>query len=186
MVRNDERCRTNRRYVFLGAITGIAVLFFSSSAMFAQGDCGGTTHTITLMDPDTFVPANITVEPGDTVEWVWTDLIEPHTITSQLSGIDCNDCPAGGGGPCGTLFDESNVIGTGTISYQIPANQTADIPYICRIHCAVGMTGIITVDECLGDKPVPAISAWGVLGMVLLVATAGTIGVRRRQTRMTA
>ncbi len=92
---------------------------------------GGTTHVVEQVGLS-FAPANITVEPGDTVRWEWSSGI--HTVTS--------------GSPCvgdGVFFHSALDGGTTSFSYVIPDDGTTFIPYFCLPHCAVGMTGSITV-----------------------------------------
>jgi plastocyanin len=77
-----------------------------------------------------FNPAVITLNPGDQVRWTVSG---SHTITSGLSPTD----PL-----VGDLFDET--VGNGSI-YTATFNEIGSIPYFCRIHFAMGMTGTINV-----------------------------------------
>ena len=86
----------------------------------------------------TFDPAEITVAAGDTVRWNWSSGV--HTVTS---GVDCvHD---------GVHFDEPLNSGHTTAEYVIPGDFSGMIDYFCMPHCALGMTGIITV-----ESPCPA------------------------------
>jgi len=85
-----------------------------------------------------FVPAEITVAPGDTVRWNWTSGL--HTVTS---GTNCAFD--------GIHFDKPLNSGHTTAEYVIPADFSGVIDYFCMPHCALGMTGIITV-----EAPCPA------------------------------
>ena len=80
----------------------------------------------------TFVPANITVEPGDLVRWDWSDGL--HTVTS---GVPC--------APDGAGFDSPLHAGSPTFAYVIPDDGTTFISYFCIPHCGDGMTGTIAV-----------------------------------------
>ena len=99
----------------------------------------------------TFVPANIVVAPGDTVRWTWTSLI--HTVTS---GASCTFD--------GIYFDEPLTAADPLVEFMVPDGVT-DIPYFCRPHCLVSMTGSIAVDSNAidlvitvdGDQSVPAV-----------------------------
>ena len=72
------------------------------------------THTVT-MDATSFVPATITVAPGDSVVWTNKDVI-PHTATSKTSGV----------------FD------TGTLasgkSWKGTFKSRGQFPYVCQLH----------------------------------------------------
>ncbi|MCH7591900.1 MAG: hypothetical protein IH989_03835, partial [Planctomycetes bacterium] len=74
-----------------------------------------TTHVVQQVGLS-FVPAEITVEPGDIVRWDWSEGL--HTVTS---GVPCT--------PDGTIFDSALNAGTPTFSYVIPANGTTFISY---------------------------------------------------------
>ncbi|MBY0561666.1 plastocyanin/azurin family copper-binding protein [Hyphomicrobium sp.] len=69
-----------------------------------------------------FVPAEITVNVGDTVEWVNEDFID-HTATAKSGEWDVM-VPAGKSG-------------------QVQLDHAATITYFCRVH--PGMTGTIRV-----------------------------------------
>jgi plastocyanin len=110
-----------------------------------DNDCDQTTDqldldcavgTIVQQVDLTFQPADVLVTPGDTVEWVHTDGV--HTVTS---GSEC--MPDG-------RFD---LLLDGTVSpvaYMVPEDEPYGvIPYFCIPHCALAMTGTITVVECL-------------------------------------
>lgn len=78
----------------------------------------------------TFSPDDITIDVGDTVEWVWSSGF--HTVTNGTGGADPD---------VGNLFDLT--LTSGTVSYTF---QTAgDVPYFCRPHEGLGMAGIVRV-----------------------------------------
>lgn len=80
----------------------------------------------------TFVPATVTVAPGDTITWVRTSLT--HTITSG------SNCEADG------LFAGLISGGEPTWSWTVPAKAAGQtIPYFCEPHCAIGHVGTIVV-----------------------------------------
>jgi plastocyanin len=94
------------------------------------------THHIEITD-GAFIPASITVAPGDTI--IWTATTIGATI---VSGSDCmpegdffwGAVPNGGGdGPPNMTF-----------AWNVPA-ITTEIPYMCIAHCGMGMTGNITI-----------------------------------------
>jgi len=79
-----------------------------------------------------FVPNDLTINVGDTVEWVWTGGF--HTVTNGTGAAD----PA-----AGTLFDAT--LSGGNFSYTF--TSAGDVPYFCRPHETLGMTGIIRVTD---------------------------------------
>ncbi len=96
-------------------------------------------HVVTQMGLQ-FDPAEITVAPGDTVQWNW--MSGSHTVTS---GSDCTFDEI--------HFDEPLNSANPTATYEIPATFTGVIDYFCRPHCTLEMTGVINVvgDDCPGD-----------------------------------
>ncbi|MCO6437731.1 MAG: IPTL-CTERM sorting domain-containing protein [Phycisphaerae bacterium] len=125
------------------------------------GAASAATHVVTQSGLS-FSPPNVDVLPGDTVQWVHTGGI--HTVTS--------------GTPCTSDGRFDMALTSGTVQYVIPGGEPAGtIPYFCTPHCAVGMTGTITVGE---PEPIPTVSEWGLAAMSLLVLVAGTAVVRFR------
>jgi plastocyanin len=121
-----------------------------------------TTHTVTQNGLN-FEPSDIVVLPGDTVEWVWTS--GTHTVTS---GTPCT--PDG-------RFNSPLDAGNPSFSYIIPSGEPAGaIPYFCVPHCGAGMIGTITVIR----TPIPTVSEWGVVVMILATLVAGTVIFRLR------
>lgn len=72
------------------------------------------------LKPTTFVPAQATVRPGDTVTWVWDDPII-HNIVGDGFGTG------------------NQVSGTYSHAFGVPGG----FPYQCTIHA--GMTGQVDV-----------------------------------------
>lgn len=92
---------------------------------------GAVTHTVNQSGLN-FEPAEITIEVGDTIEWVWGN--GSHTVTS---GTDLNDPEVG------VLFDELLNAGNPSVSYTFTEVGSQD--YFCRPHLNAGMTGTVTV-----------------------------------------
>jgi plastocyanin len=88
-------------------------------------------HTVTQVGL-TFVPEDLTINVGDTVEWVWATGL--HTVTSGIDLADPN---------LGSLFDEPLDSGQPLVSFTF--NETGVVPYLCRFHFGFGMTGVIRV-----------------------------------------
>ncbi len=91
------------------------------------------THTVNQVDI-TFQPDDITIEVGDTIEWIWSSLA--HTVTN---GIDFDDPELG------TMFDAPLDALNPIFSFTFLS--AGDVPYLCRPHFLLGMTGIVHVVE---------------------------------------
>jgi len=102
---------------------------------------GAVTHTVN-QDGLTFNPSEITIEVGDTVEWIWNS--GSHTVTS---GTDLSDPEVG------QLFD-SPLNSTNT-SVSFTFTQVGNQDYFCRPHLNFGMTGSVNVIaiSSVGDTP---------------------------------
>ncbi len=121
----------NRTLRFLSPVLALALSLGAGSA-------AATVHVVTQSDL-TFSPATVTVAAGDTVRWVWTAGV--HTVTN---GADLAD-PA-----LGTLFDAP--LTTTNRSFQYRFTATGEVPYLCRPHAGLGMTGLVRVQA---PSPVP-------------------------------
>lgn len=107
-----------------------------------------------------FTPANVEVAPGDTVQWDWTDA--GHSVTS---GTSCTP---------DARYDSGVVVAGSTFSYVIPLDEPDGvIDYFCIPHCLIPMVATITV---VGPgPPIPTMSQWGIVVMLLLLLAAGTV-----------
>jgi len=81
-----------------------------------------------------FIPDDLTIEAGDSVTWTHDATSASHTITSGLNALDRE---------VGALFDETFNQPGQTFVYTFAA--AGDVPYFCRPHLGLGMTGIIRV-----------------------------------------
>lgn len=97
-------------------------------AISAAGVARATVHEV-MQDGLTFTPANLEIQVGDTVHWTWQTGI--HTVTS---GSGCT--PDG-------LFDAPLSSTDPEFSFTFDTAGTVD--YFCTPHCALGMTGTVTV-----------------------------------------
>ena len=107
-------------------LRSLAILFLIAGSPPA---CLAKVWTVNTQN-NVFVPADITIDPGDVVKWVWIGGI--HTTTS------------GAGGPDG-LWDAP--IDMANTSFQYTFNTPGSFPYFCRFHVALGMNGTITVSS---------------------------------------
>ena len=112
----------------------------------------------------TFVPDQITVQPGDTIRWNWSG--GNHTVTSG-SGCVFD----------GIHFNEPLTTTNATVEYTVPMEFTGEIPYFCQPHCVVNMVGNITVE---GAPPCPpdinGDAVVDVLDLLALLAAWGNPG----------
>jgi plastocyanin len=108
------------------------------------------THVITQTD-FTWTPDLVVINVGDTVQWVWTGF--SHTVTN---GVDLAD-PA-----VGTLFDAPLNSLNRTFSRTFTTPGT--VPFFCRPHLVMGMTGTIIVQAAAAAEQVPVRAALGLTG----------------------
>jgi plastocyanin len=120
-----------RRVALLAALA--AALSRSASA---------TTFTVTVAPGflNTFSPSSLTINVGDTVTWVWAG--PAHSTTSG------NPCTADGNWDSGVQNDP--------FSFSFTFASAGTYPYFCTVHCSVGMTGEIIVQE---PTPPPTVTA---------------------------
>lgn len=107
-------------------LTAIVLLALSLPAM-AQ-----TTHLVVVLD-SLFVPDTVTVEPGDSVRWIWQSGV--HTVTSGAACV-----PDG-------LFDAPVDAANPEFIWPVPGDYMGVISYFSTPSCAGGMTGRIRVDH---------------------------------------
>jgi len=102
-----------------------------------------TVHTVELVGI-IFLPADINVNVGDTVHWVWDSVLHFHNVESGIvvSGIGIPDGNFISGAPTLTatfdlIFDQDFLDVT-----PMPGNV---YPYYCIVHAFANMIGSITV-----------------------------------------
>ncbi len=153
----------------------IAVSLLVAAAAQAQ-----TTHDVDLSG-FSFLPADITIDTGDTVHWIWV---------SGQHNVESGEIAGGFGVPDGNFISGAPTLVVGT-TYDVIFDQAfldanpmpGDVyPYYCVIHAGVNMAGTITVVD-----PIPTVSEWGLaaLGLVLLIA-GSVLVVRRGKTAVPA
>jgi plastocyanin/uncharacterized Zn-binding protein involved in type VI secretion len=79
-----------------------------------------------------FSPSSVSIQPGDTVKWVWADASMPHSVTSGAG------CASDG------RFD-SGLQHSSTFTFSFTFPSTGTFPYYCIPHCDDGMTGTVNV-----------------------------------------
>ena len=85
-----------------------------------------------------FTPANLSIQAGDTVRWVWGS--GGHSVVSGSSGnADNRFCS-----PSNTGCDNPPLSNMGA-TYEHTFAQAGTFPYYCSVHFSLGMTGTIRV-----------------------------------------
>jgi plastocyanin len=99
-----------------------------------------TVDVMVGQNGNTFTPATVNINVGDTVRWIWSSV--NHTVNSG------SGCTADGSfcSPSDTSCDSNPASGTGAI-YSHTFNQAGSFSYFCRIHCFSGMTGTVVVSS---------------------------------------
>ncbi len=103
------------------------------------------THTVN-QEGLTWNPSEITIEAGDTVEWVWSG--GSHTVTS---GSDLDDPEVG------QLFDTPLNSSNTSVSFTFTQVGTQD--FFCRPHLNFGMTGTVNIIAVSAVENTPARTA---------------------------
>ena len=122
----------------------IAVVMISAPLLiFSRSTTSAATVTVTVGSSDIyggcmcFMPASVTIHPGDTVQWMWS--ASDHSSTSGTPGF-----PNG-------LWD-SGILSQGAM-FTHTFNAAGSFPYYCTVHGACcGMTGMVTV---VNSMPTP-------------------------------
>jgi plastocyanin len=96
----------------------------------------------------TWVPNDLTIDVGDTVEWIFS--AGSHTVTE---GTDDATPPIGS-----KLFDEPLNAGSPLVSYTF--DTEGDVDFYCRPHLMFGMTGVIHVQAASTSAPDGESRAW--------------------------
>lgn len=82
---------------------------------------------------------SLTINQGDTVEWMWSSP-HPHTVTSMNGSVE--------------TFDSGTITGVGNM-WSHTFTEAGTNPYHCNFHS--GMQGIITVQQVMNvERPVRA------------------------------
>ena len=135
---------TRSRFALLSACSALALVLGSSTARANVIDVNQSGFG--------FVPANITIQVGDTVNWHWSSL--GHTVTEGdtlgITGMEAFNQP----------LDSMNPLVSVTFDTAfLQANPRAGnfYKYNCQIHFTAGMKGTIQVNPvpgspfCFGD-----------------------------------
>lgn len=110
--------------------TVLTLLLSALPGLLAPAAAAGVTHKVTVTD-HSFTPAELHIEPGDTVVWTFLGAAT-HTVTAED----------------GSFHSGQQASGTFTWSHRVEDGEGRH-PYLCQIHGSMGMTGVIVV----GDPP---------------------------------
>ncbi|MFC4988167.1 plastocyanin/azurin family copper-binding protein [Saliphagus infecundisoli] len=100
------------------------------------GGGGGATETVNVVD-NAFEPAELTIEPGTTVEWAWQGTQAQHNVVPDSQ-------------PEGAGWEGHTSLESGDFSFSSTFETEGDYEYICEPHVSQGMTGTITVTTDTG------------------------------------
>lgn len=103
------------------------------------------TFTVQMTAGDRFSPTNITIAKGDTV--VWTNIA---LVTHTSNSGDTNLCSTN------IFWNSDGVASHGMYSLTFTNFSPGTYPYICTIHCGLGMKGSLTVTN--GGNTAPSVS----------------------------
>jgi uncharacterized protein (TIGR03118 family) len=101
---------------------------------------GTQTHTVMVGEGGSlvFTPADLTINVGDTVRWVW--MSSGHSVVSGTDGNADNQFCS----PSNTGCDNPPLSRNG-FTFEHTFTQPGTFPYYCSVHFSLGMTGTITV-----------------------------------------
>lgn len=97
------------------------------------------THVISVGPGPQFSPADIVIETGDIVQWIWAD--GPHNV---VSGIDQFDGVFNSGTPTSVSGTSFTVAFNETLLNQFP-HGGGHYPFFSEPNLSAGMTGTVTV-----------------------------------------
>ncbi|WP_134672053.1 plastocyanin/azurin family copper-binding protein [Halorussus marinus] len=178
---NTESSESVTRRGFMRTATGAAAAAGAAGTAAAQdeggeesggGGGGGATKEVTVGPGGdlVFEPAEIEIQPGTTVKWVWDSDNHNVVADSTPEGADWE----------GTEGGDSETYNTGH-EYSHTFEVEGDYEYYCTPHRSAGMVGTITVSPDAGgggEAAGPAIpSTAKTLGVATTAAMVFTLGL---------
>lgn len=131
---------------------------------FAAVQLNAATVTVKVGPGTIFNPNSVTVNPGDTVQWVWQAGAGSHTSQSD-SAVATENWNSG------VLVDGQ--------SFSHTFNTTGNWPYYCSIHSVPGgsaMNGVVHVNAVV---VVPALSRTALMLLAVTMAAVAGFLLRR-------
>jgi len=166
-----------RRIGGVAALAALLTVFVFAAPAWAE------TKTVNLTADNTYSPAAVTINEGDTVQFVWQGGFHDVVFADGASS----------GSPTGD-------VGT---TYSRTFTAAGSYAYICTVHEALGMKGTVTVQAAqtgstttttagsggattttvAGSLPFtgPEDTLLPIFGVALLLAGAGALGMARRR-----
>lgn len=128
---NTDRAGLNKKRRVAGSLGLLLV-----ALVLATTATAATTVTVQVAPNGdlSFSPDPISIQPGDTVKWVWSSGQMPHSVTSGAN------CFSDG------RFD-SGLHQSSTFTFSFTFSSAGTFPYHCIPHCGDGMTGTVTVSN---------------------------------------
>ena len=124
---NQPRPHRDARY----SSRGLYVSWLATLLLAISGTAMAATVQIQVGgDAPTFDPSDVTIRPGDTVEWRWGGDF-PHNVMSGSNGVSNG------------MFNSGTHRSPFTFSFTFQNAGTFD--YFCSIHYSMGMTGVVRV-----------------------------------------
>jgi len=135
----------------INAISTIFVFFAIVASIAATTPAFASDGTVTVSAPigsgvtgceetnECFIPADITIHAGDTVEWS-NDDTAAHTVTSGDIQVDSADV--------GTVFDSGLFMAGAT--FPVTFDEAGTYPYFCMVH--PWMVGTVIVQEAGAEE----------------------------------
>jgi len=117
-----------------------------------------------------FTPAQLTIDPGDTVTWTKAVTGVGHNVEACDGSAD----PAGCGGVVATETFRSGPATTAAFEYIVPFDLPGENPYFCVVHELGGMRGRVTVRDFVASTP-PGVPS-GPPGTAMLVSKNDAAG----------
>lgn len=118
---------------FASAIVALVVTAHAANAQ--------TTHTVNLTAGNTFDPANITIDAGDTVRWLWKGGF--HNVESGVGNVHNGSFRSGEP----TLVDGTEFEVTFDQAFLSANPMPGNVyDYYCVVHDDFGMNGNVTVN----------------------------------------
>ncbi len=127
-----------KSFILVTAILTSFLMVLHESSLQAQ-----TVHTVELSGIQ-FIPAEIEIQVGDTVHWVWVSGFHNVESGTVVAGGGVHDNHFRSGNPtssAGTIFDW---VFDQTFLFAHPISSHT-YPYFCVVHAGLNMTGTITV-----------------------------------------
>lgn len=100
-------------------------------------------HLVTANPDNTFTPADLTIEVGDTV--TWSNNGGTHNVAATDGSFRCAQGCDGSGG--------SGTPSSAAWSFSLTFDMPGVVDYVCELHAGIGMTGTITVQATQPEEP---------------------------------